>query len=109
MYPQGAKGSLPEACRLGDVARVNKALGKKAGSAAAVNIETEAGVTPLAIAADGGHLEVIATLLKAGANVNQTMKVRSGRGRAECQPTRQLWGGQFGPIKRLQRLLKCGG
>jgi hypothetical protein len=71
---QGAKGSLPEACRVGDVAAVNLLLAKKKG-AAAVNLETEDGVTPLAIAAAGDHLEVIAALLKAGANVNLTMKV----------------------------------
>jgi hypothetical protein len=74
LHWQGAKGSIPGACHEGDIATLEQLLRKK-GSSVAVNLETDKGVTPLAIAAAAGHLDVIAALLKAGANVNLTMKV----------------------------------
>ena len=47
---------------------------------AGVNLETDDGVTALRVAAEAGADAVVRLLLEAGANVNQTMRVRCGNG-----------------------------
>ena len=64
-----ANSILPYTCKSTRMNEVEYPLGVMMG------FVLQNGATPLVIASENGHLEIVKSLIEAGANVNHTMKV----------------------------------